>query len=37
MKKNGHDSYVWDCVRKKYLQDIQTHNLTPKIDKVDQL
>ena len=33
-EKEWHDSYVWDCVRKKYLQDIKTHNLAPRIDKV---
>ena len=33
-EKEWHDSYVWDCVRKKYLHGIKTHNLAPRIDKV---
>ena len=33
-EKEWHDSYVWDCVRDKYLHGIQTHNLAPRIDKV---
>ena len=33
-EREWHDSYVWDCVRKKYLQDSKTHNLAPRIDKV---
>ena len=33
-EREWHDSYVWDCVRKKHLQGIKTHNLAPRIDKV---
>ena len=33
-EREWHDSYVWDCVRKKYLHGIRTHNLAPKINKV---
>ena len=33
-EKEWHDSYVWDCVRKKYLHGIRTHNLAPKVNKV---
>ena len=33
-EREWHDSYVWDCVREKYLHGIKTHNLAPKIDKV---
>ena len=30
-EREWHDSYVWDCVRKKYLHGIRTHNLAPKL------
>ena len=34
-EKEWHDSYVWDCVRKKHLQEgSKTHNLAPKIKNV---
>ena len=33
-EREWHDSYVWDCVRKKYLHGIRTHNLAPKVNKV---
>lgn len=33
-EREWHDSYVWDCVRKKYLQGVKTHNLAPKVNKV---
>ena len=33
-EREWHDSYVWDCVRKKYLHGIRTHNLAPIIKKV---
>ena len=33
-ERDWHDSYVWDCVREKYLHGIKIHNLAPRIDKV---
>ena len=33
-EREWHDSYVWDCVRKKYLHGIKTHNLAPNINNV---
>ena len=33
-EREWHDSYVWDCVRRKYLHGIRTHNLAPKVNKV---
>jgi len=33
-EREWHDSYVWDCVRRKYLHGIKTHNLSPHINKV---
>ena len=33
-EREWHDSYVWDCVREKYLHGIKTHNLAPTVNKV---
>lgn len=32
-EKEWHDSYVWDCVRKKNLQGYSQYNLAPKLTK----